>query len=100
MPFKNEKEFEDALVAKLTQLDNQWSRDILEYKTEEELIDNRYIEEATTSETYKDEASTRYRLNTTLTVAKNTIQNLNFENINEGKYLRLKFKLDYDNDTE
>ncbi len=40
MPFKNEKEFEDALVAKLTQLDNQWSRDILEYKTEEELIDN------------------------------------------------------------
>ena len=40
MPFKNEKEFEDALVAKLTQLDNQWSRDILEYKTEEKLIDN------------------------------------------------------------
>ena len=40
MPFKNEKEFEDALVAKLTQLDNQWSREILEYKSEEELIDN------------------------------------------------------------
>ena len=40
MPFKNEKEFEDALVAKLTQLDNQWSRDILEYKSEEELIEN------------------------------------------------------------
>lgn len=40
MPFRNEKEFEDALVAKLTQLDNQWSRDILEYKTEKELIDN------------------------------------------------------------
>ena len=40
MPFKNEKEFEDALVAKLTQLDNQWSRQILEYKSEEELIDN------------------------------------------------------------
>ena len=34
MLFKNEKEFEDALVAKLTQLENQWSRDILEYKTE------------------------------------------------------------------
>ena len=39
MSFRNEKEFEDALVAKLTQLNNQWSRDILEYKTEEELID-------------------------------------------------------------
>ena len=40
MSFRSEKEFEDALVAKLTQLDNQWSRDILEYKTEKELIDN------------------------------------------------------------
>ena len=40
MSFRSEKEFEDALVAKLTQLDNQWSRDILEYKTEQELIDN------------------------------------------------------------
>lgn len=40
MSFRNEKEFEDALVAKLTQLDNQWSREILEYKTEKELIDN------------------------------------------------------------
>ena len=40
MPFRNEKEFEDTLVAKLTQLENQWSRDILEYKTEQELIDN------------------------------------------------------------
>lgn len=40
MSFRNEKEFEDALVAKLTQLNNQWSRDILEYKTEKELIDN------------------------------------------------------------
>ena len=40
MPFRSEKEFEDALVAKLTQLENQWSRNILEYKTEQELIDN------------------------------------------------------------
>ena len=40
MSFRREKEFEDALVAKLTQLDNQWSRDILEYKTEKELIEN------------------------------------------------------------
>lgn len=40
MSFRSEKEFEDALVAKLTQLNNQWSRDILEYKTEKELIDN------------------------------------------------------------
>ena len=67
---------------------------------QEELADNRYIEDAKTSETYSDQGSTRYILNTTLTVVKNTIQNLNFENINEGKYLRLKFKLDYDNDAE
>lgn len=40
MSFRSEKEFEDALVEKLTQLDNQWSREILEYKTEKELIDN------------------------------------------------------------
>ncbi|MBR3611379.1 MAG: type I restriction endonuclease subunit R [Oscillospiraceae bacterium] len=40
MSFSNEKEFEDAVIEKLTKLDNQWSRDILEYKTEEELIDN------------------------------------------------------------
>ena len=40
MPFKNEKEFEDALVAKLTQLDNQWSRDILAYMSEQDLINN------------------------------------------------------------
>ena len=40
MPFKTEKEFEDALIAKLTELDNQWSRDILDHKTEQELIKN------------------------------------------------------------
>lgn len=26
MSYKNETEFENALIAKLTQLDNQWSR--------------------------------------------------------------------------
>ncbi len=40
MSYKNETEFENALIAKLTELDNQWSREILEYKTEKELIDN------------------------------------------------------------
>ena len=40
MPFNSEKEFEDALIAKLTELDNQWSRTILEYKTEDDLIAN------------------------------------------------------------
>ena len=40
MSYKNETEFENALIAKLTQLDNQWSREILEYKTEKELIEN------------------------------------------------------------
>ena len=27
MSYKNETEFENALIAKLTQLDNQWSRE-------------------------------------------------------------------------
>ena len=67
---------------------------------DENLTDNRYIEEVSTTEVHTDQSSTRYRLNTTLTVAKNTIQNLDFENINEGKYLRLKIKLDYENDTD
>ena len=40
MPFNSEREFEDALIAKLTQLDNQWSREILSYPTEQELIAN------------------------------------------------------------
>ena len=40
MPFQSEPEFEAALIAKLTEQDNQWSRDILEYKSERELIDN------------------------------------------------------------
>ena len=40
MPFNSEREFEDALAAKLTQLDNQWSREILSYPTEQDLVDN------------------------------------------------------------
>lgn len=66
----------------------------------ENLVDNRYIEEVEISEVHSDENSTRYRLNTTLTISRNTIQNLNFENVNEDRYLRLKIKLDYENDTE
>lgn len=40
MSFIIEKDFEDALIKRLTELPNQWSPDILEYKTEQELIDN------------------------------------------------------------
>lgn len=40
MPFSYEKDFEDALVLKLTEIDNQWSKNVLEYKTEKELIQN------------------------------------------------------------
>ncbi len=70
------------------------------HQPDENLIDNRYIEEAKTSEVHEDGSSTRYRMNTTLTVAKNTIQDLGFENINKDRYLRIKIKLDYENDTE
>ena len=58
---------------------------------------NRYIEEVDTTETVNtNDSTTRYRLNSTITVAKNTIQNLDFENVNEGKYLRIKIKLNPD----
>lgn len=40
MPFEYEKDFEEVLIKKLTELENQWSREILEYKTEQELIEN------------------------------------------------------------
>ncbi len=40
MEFRNEAEFEEALIVKLTKDDNQWSRDVLSYKSEQELIDN------------------------------------------------------------
>lgn len=38
--FDSESAFEDALVDKLTILDNQWSREVLNYKTQDELIKN------------------------------------------------------------
>lgn len=40
MSFSNETDFEKALIFKLTEIDNQWSKDVLYFKTEEELIDN------------------------------------------------------------
>lgn len=40
MPFSLEKDFEDSLILKLTEIDNQWSKSVLNYKTEKELIDN------------------------------------------------------------
>lgn len=54
---------------------------------------NRYIEEIDTTDVNIDSSSTRYKLNTTLIVKQSTIQDLNFENVNEGKSLRLKIKL-------
>lgn len=40
MSFSYEKDFEDALVLKLTEIDNQWSKNVLEYKDEKALIQN------------------------------------------------------------
>ena len=40
MAFYKEKDFEDALIHKLTEIDNQWSKKVLEYKDENYLIDN------------------------------------------------------------
>lgn len=38
--FEKEKDFEDALIEQMTHLPNQWEPEILEYKTEKELIRN------------------------------------------------------------
>lgn len=40
MAFYLEKDFEDALIHKLTEIDNQWSKNVIEYKDEKYLIDN------------------------------------------------------------
>lgn len=40
MAFYKEKDFEEALIHKLTEIDNQWSKNVLEYKDEAFLIDN------------------------------------------------------------
>ncbi len=53
---------------------------------------NRYIENAESPERNNDMTATRYRFNTTLTVIKNTIQDLNFENLNRHKQLRITIK--------
>ena len=69
---------------------------LLLFKPKEPEI-NRYIEEVDTTETVNtNDSTTRYRLNSTITVVKNTIQNLDFENVNEDKYLRIKIKLNPD----
>ena len=59
---------------------------------------NRYIEDAETETLNADSSSTRYRFNTTMTVIKDTIQNMNFENVNEEKYLQIKIKLHPDDE--
>lgn len=61
---------------------------------------NRYLEENNSGITNHNHTATRYRMNTTMTVVRGTIQDLNFENVNEGKYLRIKIKKDYKNDNE
>lgn len=63
-------------------------------KQTEEVPKNRYIEDVKTPERNTDNASTRYRFNTTMTIIKDTIQNLNFENLNKGKQLRIVIKAD------
>lgn len=60
----------------------------------EEVLINRYIEENDTEIVNTNHSATRYRMNTTMTVIKGTIQNLNFENVNENKYLRIKILKD------
>ncbi len=40
MPFNIERDFEDALISKLTEINNQWSKKILEYKSEKDFLKN------------------------------------------------------------
>lgn len=67
---------------------------------EEVIPPNRYLEENNSGITNSNHTATRYRMNTTMTIIKDTIQDLNFENVNEGKYLRIKIKKDYKNDKD
>ena len=59
----------------------------------EQPVINRYIEENKTEIVNEDSSATRYRFNTTMTIVKDTIQNINFENVNEKKQLQIKIKL-------
>lgn len=61
---------------------------------------NRYLEDNNNGIVDTGQTTTRYRMNTTITVVKGTIQDINFENVNEGKYLRVKIKKDYEKDKE
>lgn len=55
---------------------------------------NRYVEDTVVEDVNTDVSKTRFRFNTTVTVKKNTIQNLNFENVNEDKTMQIKIKCD------
>ena len=67
---------------------------------EEVVLPNRYLEENDVGIVNNSQTRTRYRMNTTMTIVQDTIQDLNFENVNEGKSLRIKIKKDYKNDKD
>lgn len=65
------------------------------HKESDDKIFNRYLEEITENvETNTNSSQTRFRFNSALIVKKNTIQNLNMENINKGKTMEMVIKID------
>lgn len=57
---------------------------------------NRYVEEVQDDDVNNTIGQTRFKFNTTVHVKKNTIQDLGFKNINEGKTQVMKIKLNDD----
>lgn len=60
----------------------------------QDLVFNRYLEEVTEDEKVNtDSTQTRFKFNSYLFVKKNTIQNLNMENLNQGKNMEMIIKI-------
>lgn len=58
---------------------------------------NRYVEEIVEKEnTNTDSNKLRFRFNTNIMVIKNTLQNVNLENVNKGKDIQMKIKYEDD----
>lgn len=63
----------------------------------EDKIFNRYLEEISEDvETNTNSSQTRFKFNSSIIVKRNTIQNLNMENVNQGKSMEMLIKIDDD----
>lgn len=64
-----------------------------QFNKDKEPVFNRYVEEISETENINtDSNKLRFRFNTTITVKKNTLQNINLESVNKGKDIQMKMK--------